>query len=286
MTEYQPYGVRHFLRRLDAEGASELRYRQVRLRNGGRLSKGRYADVDAFRLGDLLVYRTLVLRRSPVASRPPSVYRLAYRGRWYDVWTHEDSRRVLEHLPLGSAVDPLGRARCSQVRALAARAYGAGEMLAVPHTREPLAVPLAGARAAGWSPAPHGGGQVVPWRAGSLTLDVDVSAPGTYTLWVGGSVRGSLRALVDGRTVGAIRDQINEPAMWSRVGGVRLDTGAHRLVLDLRRSGLRPGVTAEGLELGPVALTSSADPGLRAVAPGQAASLCGRRLDWIEVVAG
>ena len=40
MTEYQPYGVRHFLRKLDPEGASELRVRPVPLRNGQLLSPG------------------------------------------------------------------------------------------------------------------------------------------------------------------------------------------------------------------------------------------------------
>ena len=39
-TEYQPYGVRHFLRKLDAEGASELRVRPVLLRDGRQLDKG------------------------------------------------------------------------------------------------------------------------------------------------------------------------------------------------------------------------------------------------------
>ena len=34
MTEYQPYGVRYFLRRMDPEGAGELRRRPVLLRNG------------------------------------------------------------------------------------------------------------------------------------------------------------------------------------------------------------------------------------------------------------
>ena len=75
MTEYQPYGVRHFLRRLDAEGASELRRRPVALRDGSTLAKGRFADLSAFRPADLHEYRTLVLRRSPVVSRPPSAYR-------------------------------------------------------------------------------------------------------------------------------------------------------------------------------------------------------------------
>ena len=34
MTEFDPYGARHFLRRLDAEGASELRRDIVPLRSG------------------------------------------------------------------------------------------------------------------------------------------------------------------------------------------------------------------------------------------------------------
>jgi hypothetical protein len=86
MTEYQPYGVRHFLRHLDAEGASELRRRPVPLREGRVLGKGEVADIDAFAPEAVLVYRTLVLRRSAGASRPPDVYRLVWRGRYYDVW--------------------------------------------------------------------------------------------------------------------------------------------------------------------------------------------------------
>ena len=70
MTEYMPYGVRHFLRRLDGEGASELRIRPVALSDGSTLPKGTYADLDEFSLDSLLVYRTLVLRRSPLESRP------------------------------------------------------------------------------------------------------------------------------------------------------------------------------------------------------------------------
>lgn len=71
MTEYEPYGVRHFLRDADPEGASELRRRPVPLRDGSSLDKGEFADIDRFDLGGLLEYRTLVLRRSPLASRPP-----------------------------------------------------------------------------------------------------------------------------------------------------------------------------------------------------------------------
>jgi hypothetical protein len=89
MTEYQPYGVRHFLRKLDAEGASELRRRPVPLRDGRVLAKAEVADIDAFTPEAVLVYRTLVLRRSAGASRPPAAYRLVWSGRFYDVWQRD-----------------------------------------------------------------------------------------------------------------------------------------------------------------------------------------------------
>lgn len=86
MTEYQPYGVRHFLRRLDAEGASELRRRPVPLRDGRVLGKAEYADLADLSPHSVLLYRTLVLHRSPPVSRPPTEYVLVWRGRYYDVW--------------------------------------------------------------------------------------------------------------------------------------------------------------------------------------------------------
>ena len=116
MTEYQPYGVRHFLRRLDAEGASELRRRTVPLADGTLVPKGEFADIDSFDQNAIVpVYRLLVLRRSPVGSRPSSAYALVSRGTWYDVW-----RRVTPALPrriaLGGPLDRNGIPVCADVR--------------------------------------------------------------------------------------------------------------------------------------------------------------------------
>ena len=86
MTEYQPYGVRHFLRHLEAEGASELRRRPVPLRDGRVLGKGEVADIAAFAPEAVLLYRTLVLLRSEGPSRPPAAYRQVWSGHFYDVW--------------------------------------------------------------------------------------------------------------------------------------------------------------------------------------------------------
>ena len=85
MTDTEPYGVRHFLRSLDPEGAADRRRRLVPLLDGQGLAKGTYADLDQFQLAGILVYKTLVLDRSPLESRPPSDYRLVWSGRFYDV---------------------------------------------------------------------------------------------------------------------------------------------------------------------------------------------------------
>src|SRR5207247_3976465 len=133
MTEYQPYGVRHFLRKMDGEGASELRIRPVLLRNGQLLQKGAYANIDDFELDAALVYRTLVLRRSPAESRPPSVYRLVRKGRFYEVWQRPvlGGRRLLEHLSLGDDLEPAAVPACAAVLRLAQVAGASGELAAV-----------------------------------------------------------------------------------------------------------------------------------------------------------
>jgi hypothetical protein len=104
VTEYQPYGVRHFLRELDAEGASELRRSAIPLRNGSTVPKGGFADLAEFQPDAVLAYRTLVLRRTPLGSRPPAPYRLVWERRFYEVWQRPDSIQV-------SASEPR---RCAQ----------------------------------------------------------------------------------------------------------------------------------------------------------------------------
>jgi hypothetical protein len=127
ITEYQPYGARHFLRRLDAEAPSELRRRQIPLRNGGLAAKGTSPELDELETEAVLVYRILVLPRSTRSSRPPAPYHRAWRGRFYDVWRRPDTTpRVLAHLPLGNEHHAISPAPCDDVLAAArvARRFG------------------------------------------------------------------------------------------------------------------------------------------------------------------
>ncbi|MEZ5076436.1 MAG: hypothetical protein R2725_03225 [Solirubrobacterales bacterium] len=261
MTEYQPYGVRHFLRDLDAEGASELRYRPVSLVDGTTLEKGDWADTDEVSLDALLTYRTLVLRRSPAQSRPPSVYSLVRAGDFYDVWQRplQPARPILEHLPLGDFDDPGAVPACDEVRRLADLAGPGGEVAAV--HRSPNAVSLQLRR-------------------------VRVPRAGLYDVYALGSVRNRVTALLDGEEVGSVAMQLNEARQFVDFGRVRLDAGAHRVQLLEDGQSLAPGTGGPPPPLGPLVLSPSGgeDPRVVRVPASRADRLCGQRLDWIEAL--
>ncbi|MFN8222176.1 MAG: hypothetical protein U0R50_02895 [Gaiellales bacterium] len=260
MTEFQPYGVRHLLRRLDPEGASELRERQVRLVDGSILGKGEFADLDRFRLSDVLVYRTVVLRRSPVASRPPSVFRLVFRGEWYDVWRQDPGRRVLEHVGLGSPLDPTGRLSCASGRELARRARIRGADLLVSEQRKPVLVSVDG----------EGRGVFRVVRAGA------------FSVWVAGSSSRPVRARIDGAGWVRVQALINPTGQWIHLIDLKLGAGTHSVEVEQTGSRIRPGAEGGLVPQRLVALAARGVQRLRRV--DDVLSLCGRRFDWVELV--
>jgi hypothetical protein len=288
MTEYQPYGVRHFLRDMDPEGASELRRRQIPLRNGQLLKEGFSADVDEFQLGALLVYRSLVLRRSGLASRPPSAYALVWRGRYYEVWERRaNARAIIEHLALGSPLQPIAAPPCAAVLRLAGLAAAKGGLLAT--VRRPPATVVELSHAS--HPATWQGSDdpniVVPAGRGTLEAEVDVTRTSRYSLWLGGSFRGHLELAVDGTVVGSARHHLNTFGEYTPLGEVRLPAGAHRLTLRYGGADLHPGSGGGAFPLGPLVLSrGDADRPVTYVRPEDARVLCGRSLDWIEAVGG
>ena len=284
MTEYQPYGVRHFLRRLDAEGASELRVRQDALADGTLLEKGGYADIDQFRYPDLLVYRTLVLRTSPVGSRPSAPYELVSRGRFYDVWERPQSGgpQVLEHLPLGSAYDPVATPSCSDVQRAARRAVGEGGVLAAAIAPEPVIVPLGSAsHPPGWTADPSQA-TVQPTGSGSVQASVLLPKRGRYGVWLNGTFFRRVAVDVDGKRVGSID---TSGSLYAPFGAVALAAGRHTVTVHYGGSALAPGSGAPMYPLGPLAFGLLRPPtAVEYVQPSGAAALCGRKLDWLEIV--
>ena len=275
LTEYQPYGARHFLRRLDAESAGELRVDVIPLRTGGTVPKGGYADIDEFAPETVLHFRTLVLDRSPEASRPPSPYRLVWSGSWYEVWQRAvtPARTILEHLPLGTDSRPASVPGCASVLQLASLATAAGGMLAyVP--RPPAIV--------GRLPA-----NLYPAGWGRIETVVNVPAPGRYGVWLGGSFAGRFRLSVDGRARGSARHRLEHPGQYVPLAELRLARGRHTVELAYEGASiLHPGSAAQlPYPAGPLVLsTTTAELPVRYAKPSAARSLCGRSLDWIEAV--
>jgi hypothetical protein len=289
MTEYEPYGVRHFLRKADAEGASELRRRLVPLRSGRPLRKLGTADIDEFDLGGIRAYRTLVLRRSPIDSRPPSVYRLLSRGSFYDVWQLADGKEdsLLEHIPLGRPGEPAARPACGQVRALARRASAAGGQLAVSRVPQALRIDMVGSVTGAWAntrAAPGMRGAVYPAREARFEATVRVRRPGDHVIFVGGAFRRLLETTVDGRRVSRKRHRLSHARHYEPLGETFLSRGQHRVEIRYQPAALAPGSGGPPFPLGPLYAVQASSPRVEMVPPSRWRRLCGQRLDWIESV--
>ena len=288
MTEYQPYGVRHFLRALDPEGASERRTRPVTLRTGGVLDKAQYADIDAFALPDVLVYRTLVLRSSPLASRPPSAYLPVWSGRFYEVWQRQPAApAVLEHLSLGTEADPEAVPACSEVLRLGTLAADRGGYLLAASRRPPQVMSLAGTGLpAGWLPGVDAG-SVLPSGSGVLRVPFHCGA-GRAVVVLAWRLVPRPDALVRRRPYGRVgaRCARGDGAADAVRFGAAPRREFHVAELDYAGPGLRPGSRGAPFLVGPLAVGVPATAArLVRVPPDAAASLCGQRLDWIEAIA-
>ncbi len=287
MTEYEPYGVRHFLRDAAPEGASELRRRVVQLVGGGSLRKGTTADTDRFQLNALMTYRTLVLRRSPFQSRPPSPFRLIWRGAYYEAWQRPPPgrRTVIDHLGMGQGVQPGAVPRCAAVRRLAREAGPNGQLVAAARSAV-RTIPLgATSHPKGWESAvfPRA---LLPTTPGEIRARIRVRRSADYSIWLGGSVRPQVELEVDGRAAGEVRHQLNNQGEYVLLGEADLAPGPHTITIDFHGADLHPGSGGSPSPVGPLALSSqdAADTRLTFLAPDRAARLCGRRWDWIEAL--
>jgi hypothetical protein len=287
MTEFEPYGARYLLRDMAPEVAGELRRRTIPLRSGRGVVKGGTADVDAFSLRALLAYRTLVLRRSPVASRPPSVYRRVRRGRFYDVWQRAPglATGIVDHLPLGGPAAAGGTPACADVVRLARAAGRGGRLLAAPARPPATAAIRAAAPDGAWSAAGGGAQAFRPHAEGRLGGTVDVPVGGRYEVWVPGATRSRLAVTIDGRPAGSARAELGYPGQLMPLGALRLSPGAHAVALRYAGPDAWPGSAGGEFAIGaPVLGLAAPPPAIRSVAPARARALCGRTLDWVEAV--
>ncbi len=241
----------------------------------------------------LQTFRLLILGRSPVVSRPPANYRLAYRGRYYDVWQRTSSPTVIQHLPFtNGGAGPAPPASCRTITATAAAAARDHARLAyVPWVSLPTLIPSKALHSLQWSPFTDGplgtpsGYLALGQHAGEAADFVRVAVAGRYQVWVGGSFSRPVKVVVGRQFVGSVSRQIGTAGQYVLVGTVNLTAGEQPVLVDRPPADLLPGNAVGGEMLGPVVLVrGSAPPPVTEVAPSQARSLCGKRLEWLEIV--
>ncbi len=308
--DYEVYADRHFLRHGAPVEPAEYRAVTLPLRNGAVLTKSAWADLDSFAPATLAPYRSIVIARSPAQSRPPSLYSLLWRGRYYELWQRpaRPTSRLLRHVPYGESntlpycgvaqnrpgteaplcsANPAATAPCAQIEHLAATASRDHAELVAYQRPQPI---VARGDQTRW-PAPwvHDSASRTLWpnTPGTATAQINVYGNQDYELWLGGSFSRGFELSVDGHYVGRVKDELLSIGGYAPIAEVYLTPGIHVFALTYPHSDLTPGsgdnqqTSLAAISLQPL---SRPRPQLLTVAPTQARSLCGRSLDWIEIV--
>ncbi|HEY3865833.1 MAG TPA: hypothetical protein VGL54_07095 [Solirubrobacteraceae bacterium] len=309
VNEYEVYADRHFLRAGAPVEPAEYRSATLPLRDGAVLTKSAEADLDSFALATLEPYRSIVTPRSPTESRPPSIYKLVWQGSYYRLWQRpaHPTTRILEHVPLGESnalpycgvaengppsrypcsVDPVAIPPCPRIQSLARQAIADHARLVAYQRAAPIVA--------------RGDQTLWPgrWLHDSATRTLTATTPGTavshiaiadaerYELWLGGSFARGFEVSVDGDRVGTVKDELSAFGGYVHVADLSLAAGVHTFALTYPHAGLAPGSGDNELtSLSAIVLQPQNSPSaLIEVAPRQASRLCGRPLDWIEIVA-
>ena len=288
-TEFEEFAKR-FLRDLAPTGTTRRSSRSLMKRcRGTTCVSASLSDVDDFTLPSVERFRTIVLRRGPLASRPPSDYERVYRGRFYEVWQREgEPGRVLDHLPLGDRMHRGAVARCRTVRQLAIQARRGHAALAsvaappLPTMNPTLAPPP------NWVAATDDPGVMTPVGPGRSEMGVNVPHAGRWRRRLARGLVRSRRSGPDRSSDGRCRQERAEPAK----DVVRRCThnAAHRPLARDDPAGRRNvGARQRGSRIGgwdqsdfkPAALEART---VQRTDPASWRALCGKPLDWIEIV--
>ena len=241
------------------------------------------SEVDQLAPAYVQHFRTLVLRRAGSASRPPSNYRLAYRGHFYDVWQKRGSN-VVQHIPLGDPLQPGAMPSCSALQKFG-RAGGGTRLAYVERPFLPVMPVVTAHHPKFWTPDGTDPSNLRPYGAGTLTGSLTVPGGGGYTVWVQGSFGRGYTVLIDGRRVGEVKNQLNGRGQFAMAGTVTVAPGRHAIQLVRPSGNLSPGDGGRNRLLGPVVLDPSSDARtVKEIPASNWRQLCGRRLDWIESI--
>ncbi len=277
-------------------------------------AEGQPADLDRVSPEALRSYPLIVTRRDPTAVRPPAAYRLLFQGTYYQVWGRRpgapaalahlggssstppggplqaNERSLTDGSSLPGALPPAGALpiQCSRLAGLArlAQLHSARLISAWPPTI--VGVDVARALHPAWAESRLG---LLMSRPGHLTATFVVPHAGMWDLWLQGEIMPPVAVSVDGHPLSSIDGQLTgvatDPDTMAPLR-VSLAAGRHRVMITRGASNpLAPGsggsAILDSIFLTPVG--SGARATLHVTPAIQWRSLCGRPLEWVEVVA-
>jgi hypothetical protein len=190
-------------------------------------------------------------------------------------------------MPLCS-VNPVATPPCRQILGLARQALTAHARLLAYQRPAPI---VARGDQTVWPAAwAHNSEEraLAPTAPGQAIARIAVANGQRYELWVAGSFDRGFDVSVDGVHVARIKDQLSIFQSFFHIADVYLGPEVHTVTLTYPHADLTPGSGDHGLtSLSAIALVPKSPPSeLIGASPSQAAALCGRPLDWIELVTG
>jgi hypothetical protein len=311
INDYEVYADRHFLRAGAPIEPAEYRYADLPTNRGVLLVKTAYADLDSFPLSTLLPYRSIVIRDSPVESRPPSIYKLIWQGRYYALYQRPANPRtqIIEHLGLGDqeSYPYCGNAENAQYLPLCSFAPAAIPSCQTITSLAHLARKVGGSLVAYQRPLPtvalgddvqwprtwyHNkpGHYLIPYAPGTAVAHMMVPTTQEYEFWLGGSFTRGFQVSVNGRPIGQAKDQIFDIDGYVPMARLYLKAGISTVDITYPSADIWTPGTGNNVYtmLSAIALQPLQFPQERMLtaSPEDADTLCGRPLDWIEIVRG
>lgn len=286
MTEYSVFGARYFLRNTGAESASELRVHPILMSDGTQVPKGFSADIGLFDSATINNYNLLVLRKSPVASRPPLNYELAWSGSHYEVWRKlANAPTIKSMLPLGNNFTPGSIPACQDVTNFLSKRAKGDKIFSVVRNKTYLVSFSNGDLPSTWIPTSTSIGAVDRTGPGGFSRTFSVDETGFYDLSLAGSFPGKLSLLIDGDQIYSGHSLFEgNPTLTNTLTKVHISAGQHVLTLIYTSPILMSGSDVS-YRFGPIFLSTqfAGDAKAKQVSISRIPQLCTENLDWIAI---
>ena len=204
-------------------------------------------DLDEFVLSWVESFHTIVMRRGPYASRPPSNYRLVYLSTYYEVWQRDQpAASVYAHLPVPPSLTGHDDRVCAGAAAATRRA-GRGATIA--YTLAPQGyVQLDSSNMKLSSAFEASDGTIIANGAGRASRYQRIPKAGLYDFYLSGSTGRPVDVSVDGHHVGTSAYQASYPSEWLLIGSRRLSAGMHHVAITRGGFSLHAG-NGDGVDL-------------------------------------